>query len=82
MDTIPTPPVDLGMLDELGNQLLWRIGRLTDDSPVTVRVGFASSAEHFGHLPRLRSASEEEVEAALADNTVRVEWVGPRPRAD
>lgn len=75
------PGIDDAQLEELANQLLWRIGRLTDEGPVTVRVGFASSAEQFQHLPRLRGASEEEVALALEENTVRVEWVGPRPKA-
>lgn len=75
------PPISIEQLEELGNQLLWRIGRVSDEGPVTVRVGFASSAELFQHLPRLRGASEEEVAEALADNSVRVEWVGQRPKA-
>ncbi len=68
------------LLDELASNLLWRIGRASDDGPVTVRVGLASSAALFGELPRLRSATDAEVEAAVRDSSLRVEWVGPRPR--
>src|SRR5690606_3057363 len=65
------------LLDELASNLLWRIGRASDDGPVTVRVGLASSAALFGELPRLRSATDAEVEAAVRDSSLRVEWVGP-----
>ncbi|MEX2536717.1 MAG: DUF3248 domain-containing protein [Trueperaceae bacterium] len=63
-------------VEGLASQLLWRLGRVSDESPVTVRVGFASGAVLFAELPRLRNASDAEVEAALADGTLRVEWVG------
>lgn len=72
--------VEAGMLDDLAGSLLWRIGRPTEDGPVTVRVGFATSASLFGELPRLRNASEEELAAAVDAGEVRVEWVGPRGR--
>ncbi len=68
------------LLDELASNLLWRIGRASEDGPVTVRVGMASSAQLFNELPRLRSATDAEVEAAISDASLRVEWVGPRPR--
>ncbi|MEX2542555.1 MAG: DUF3248 domain-containing protein [Trueperaceae bacterium] len=63
-------------IDGLASQLLWRVGRVSDDAPVTVRVGFASGASLFADLPRLRGASDAEIEAALSDGTLRVEWVG------
>lgn len=72
--------VQADLLDELASNLLWRIGRVSDDGPVTVRVGLASSADLFQTLPRLRSASDVEVEAAINEATLRVEWVGARPR--
>jgi hypothetical protein len=72
--------VSLGQLDDLAGQLLWRIGRVSDEGPVTVRVGLASSAGLFHELPRLRTASDSEIEAAVEENALRVEWVGPRPR--
>lgn len=68
------------LLDELASNLLWRIGRASEDGPVTVRVGLASSAPLFNELPRLRSATDAEVEAAVRESSLRVEWVGPRPR--
>lgn len=65
-------------LDALASQLVWRVGRASDDSPVTVRVGLASSVPLFAELPRLRNATDSEVEAAIRDGSLRVEWVGPR----
>jgi len=69
------------LLDELASNLLWRIGRVSDDGPVTVRVGLASSADLFQTLPRLRSASDSELEAAISEATLEVEGVGDRPKA-
>ena len=65
-------------LASLASSLLWRIGRAYEDGPVTVRVGLASAAPLFAELPRLRAATDQEVETALAEGEVRVEWVGPR----
>lgn len=65
-------------LDGLAGSLLWRIGRISDDGPVTIRVGFASSAPHFADLPRLRNASDAEIAAAVEEDAIRVEWVGAR----
>jgi hypothetical protein len=67
-------------VEALASQLLWRIGRVSDEGPVTVRVGLATSAAQFADLPRLRSASDAEVEAAVRAGELRVEWVGARPR--
>ena len=66
-------------IDDLAGALLWRIGR-ADDGPVTVRVGFATSAGAFADLPRLRTASDDELSDAVAEGNLRVEWVGPRGR--
>jgi hypothetical protein len=68
-------------IEQFAGSLLWRIGRLTDEDPVTVRVGFATSASAFADLPRLRNASDEELVAAVENNHLRVEWVGPRTRS-
>ncbi|NLG08277.1 MAG: DUF3248 domain-containing protein [Deinococcales bacterium] len=68
-------------LEELASQLLWRIGRASEEGPVTVRVGLASSAEQFQALPRLRSATDAEIESAVREGSLRLEWVGPRLRA-
>lgn len=71
------PPTSL---EDLASNLLWRIGRVSDDGPVTVRVGLASSAALFHELPRLRTASDAELQAAVEEGSLRVEWVGSRPR--
>ena len=63
-------------LEALAGQLVWRIGRLGDDAPVTVRVGLASSVPLFNDLPKLRGASEAELEEAVREGSLRVEWVG------
>lgn len=67
-------------LETLASQLLWRIGRNGDDGPVTVRIGFAQSAPLFAELPRLKSATDAELEEAAQTGTLRVEWVGARQR--
>ncbi|CAN5884806.1 hypothetical protein BH24DEI2_BH24DEI2_01770 [soil metagenome] len=66
-------------LESLAGQLVWRIGRLADDAPITVRVGLASSVPLFNELPKLRNASESEIEAAFSEGDIRVEWVGRTP---
>lgn len=63
-------------IEGLASQLLWRVGRVSDDTPVTVRVGFAGGAALFADLPRLRSASDAEIEEAIEEGSLRVEWVG------
>ncbi len=72
------PSFSEAQAEALAGSLLWRIGHAFEDGPVTVRVGFASAAALFAELPRLRAASDQEVEAALASGDVQVEWVGPR----
>lgn len=72
--------IEPGVLDALASQLLWRVGRVSEGDPVTVRVGFATSAALFADLPKLRGASDAEVEQAVQDGSLRVEWVGYRPR--
>lgn len=68
--------VDPARLDALAGQLVWRIGRSSDDGPVTVRVGLASAAAAFADLPKLRSASDAELRDAIDAGELRVEWVG------
>jgi hypothetical protein len=70
------PAVDPARLDALAGQLVWRIGRSSDDGPVTVRVGLASAAAAFADLPKLRSASDAELRDAIDAGELRVEWVG------
>lgn len=71
--------IDQEMFSGLAGALVWRIGRLSDEAPVTVRVGTAAGLERFAELPRLRNASDQELEEALRDGSLHVEWVGPRP---
>jgi hypothetical protein len=78
---IGAAPADASLLDALAGQLVWRIGRASEDGPLTVRVGLASSAPAFAELPRLRSASDAELREAIDAGEIRVEWVGPRGRA-
>ena len=66
-------------LEALAGSLVWRVGRMSDDAPVTVRVGLASSVPLFNELPKLRNASESEIAAAIEADDVRVEWVGRMP---
>lgn len=66
-------PEDL--LDRLGNQLVWRIGKPESEEVLVVRVGLASAAGHFSHLPKLRNATDAEAEALAKAGQVRVEWV-------
>ena len=79
-DDAPPAARDDALLDALAGQLVWRIGRASDDAPLTVRVGLASAAPAFAELPRLRSASDAELRDAIDAGEVRVEWVGPRGR--
>ena len=62
-------------IETLGGQLVWRIGKddLSDD--VVVRLGYASATPRFAHLPRLRSASDQELQAALEAGQINIEWV-------
>lgn len=68
------------MLDALASQLVWRIGRSSDDAPITIRVGLPSAASAFADLPRLRTATEAELRDALDTGEVRVEWISPKGR--
>jgi hypothetical protein len=71
--------IDPSNLEALAGQLVWRVGRLSEDAPVTVRIGLASSVRLFNDLPKLRSATDSELEAAINDKSIRVEWVGRMP---
>ena len=71
--------LDADQFDSLAGSLVWRIGRLSDDTPVTVRLGTTAALERFAELPRLRNATDQELEEAIAEGSLHVEWVGPRP---
>jgi hypothetical protein len=66
-------------LETLAGNLVWRIGRLSDDAPLTVRIGLASSIKLFNDLPKLRSANDNEIESAMKEKNFRIEWVGRVP---
>lgn len=69
-------PGDLAQqLEGLGAQLVWRIGKAEGQEGVVVRLGYASATPRFAHLPRLRSASDQELQEALSSGAVHVEWV-------
>jgi hypothetical protein len=70
---------DVKTVENLAGNLVWRIGRLTDDAPLTVRIGLASSIKLFNDLPKLRSANDNEIEAAMKNKDFRIEWVGRMP---
>jgi len=74
---------DLGLeesqIDSLASSLIWRIGRIGEDLKITVRVGLATNVKMFEDLPRLKNPSNEELEQALEERNIRVEWVGHRP---
>lgn len=76
--TDPTSPSSaelLQQLEALGGQLVWRIGKdeLSDD--IVVRLGYASATPRFAFLPKLRSAADTELQAALSENRLVIEWV-------
>ncbi|MFD2608569.1 DUF3248 domain-containing protein [Deinococcus taklimakanensis] len=62
-------------LETLGGQLVWRIGKDESSDDIVVRLGYASATPRFAHLPRLRSAGDAELQVALRDNRVVIEWV-------
>jgi hypothetical protein len=74
-----TTTFDAKGLENLAGNLVWRIGRLTDDAPLTVRIGLASSIKLFNDLPKLRSANDSEIETAMREKNFRIEWVGRMP---
>jgi hypothetical protein len=74
-----SPALDLQGLENLAGSLVWRIGRLTEDAPLTVRIGLASSIRLFNDLPKLRSADDKEIETAMKEKDFRIEWVGRMP---
>ncbi|WP_157202761.1 DUF3248 domain-containing protein [Calidithermus chliarophilus] len=63
------------LLERLGNNLVWRIGKAETEDVIVVRVGLARSASNFALYPRLRNATDEDMEALVKAGQVRVEWV-------
>ncbi|AWN24605.1 DUF3248 domain-containing protein [Deinococcus irradiatisoli] len=69
-------PAELAaQLEALGGQLVWRVGKDDASDEVVVRLGYASATPRFAHLPRLRSASDDDLHEALNRGTVVIEWV-------
>ena len=60
---------------ELGQHLVWRIGKDEREDVLVVRVGFASRTAKFAQLPRLSPATDAEIEAFRRSGKIRVEWV-------
>lgn len=69
------PPEFARQLEALGGQLVWRVGKDDASDDVVVRLGYASATPRFAHLPRLRSVGDAELQAALAEKRVVIEWV-------
>lgn len=74
MTDFPLPDLT-AQLVALGGQLVWRIGKDDASDEVVVRLGYASATPRFAHLPRLRSASDDDLSAALSQGAVVIEWV-------
>ncbi len=60
---------------ELGQHLVWRIGKDEREGVLVVRVGLASQTAKFAQLPRLAPATDAEIEALKKAGKVKVEWV-------
>lgn len=74
--TSPELPAELAAhLETLGGHLVWRIGKDEVNDHVVVRVGYASATPRFAHLPKLRSAGDPELQEALSEGRVVIEWV-------
>ncbi|WP_034388062.1 DUF3248 domain-containing protein [Deinococcus sp. YIM 77859] len=69
------PPELARQLEALGGQLVWRVGKDELNDDVVVRLGYASATPRFAHLPRLRSVADAELQAALAEHRLVIEWV-------
>jgi hypothetical protein len=69
------PPDLARQLEALGGQLVWRIGKDELSDNVVVRLGYASATPRFSHLPRLRSAGDQELQDAVETGRLVIEWV-------
>lgn len=72
---LPLPPEVSRQLEALGGHLVWRIGKDEASENIVVRLGFASATPRFSHLPKLRSANDTEIQAAIDEGRLLVEWV-------
>lgn len=64
-----------GLLEKLGQHLVWRIGKAEEEDVVVVRVGLASATPRFRELPRLLNVADAELARLVKEGKVRVEWV-------
>lgn len=71
----PLPAELTQQLEALGGHLVWRIGKDELSDNVIVRLGFASATPRFAHLPRLRSAGDTELNEAMSEGRLVIEWV-------
>jgi len=62
-------------LETLGGHLVWRVGKHEASDDVVVRLGYASATPRFAYLPRLRSATDAELQEALEAGSIVIEWV-------
>ncbi len=65
----------LSRLMELGQHLVWRIGKDEREEVLVVRVGFASKVAKFAQMPRLLALTDREIETLSKAGKIRVEWV-------
>jgi hypothetical protein len=73
------PPLSPQILENLAGSLVWRVGRLTEEAPLTIRIGLASSVSLFNELPKLRTATDAEVDMSIKAKDFRIEWIGRMP---
>lgn len=64
-----------GLLEKLGQHLVWRIGKAEEEDVVVVRVGLASATPRFRERPRLLNVPDAELARLVKEGKVRVEWV-------
>ncbi|HEX2863369.1 MAG TPA: DUF3248 domain-containing protein [Deinococcales bacterium] len=62
-------------LEQLGGNLVWKIGKDEFSEAIIVRVGYAKATRSFKALPRLRSATDQEVADAAKRGDLVIEWI-------
>ncbi len=63
------------LLDQLANNLVWKLGKYEGSERVVIRLGYASSTPNFTDQERLKNVGNAELEAALKNRDFDVEWV-------
>ena len=69
------PRVVADLLENLSNNLVWKIGKEEGSERVIVRVGYATATHSFADLPRLRGATDAEIADAARHGELIVEWI-------